>query len=68
MGAKRYAQVQQKRCVSCGTCTKECPRDAVKVVHGCYAFVDTERCIGCRKCAKVCPVDCILILERGEQG
>lgn len=64
MLSKRYAQPDRRRCVSCGACTKECPRDAIHIFRGCYARVDELKCIGCKKCAKVCPADCIAILER----
>lgn len=64
MPSKRYAQPDRHRCVSCGACTKECPRDAIHIYQGCYALVDEAACIGCKKCAKVCPADCIAILPR----
>ena len=64
MPSKRYAQPARHRCVSCGACTKECPRDAIHIYRGCYALVDEAACIGCKKCAKVCPADCIAILPR----
>lgn len=64
MKSKRYAQVNKDRCVSCGACTKECPREAVTVWKGCYALVDQERCIGCGRCEKVCPAGCIVMKER----
>ena len=64
MPSKRYAQPDRHRCVSCGACTKECPRDAIHIYRGCNALVDEAACIGCKKCAKVCPADCIAILPR----
>lgn len=64
MKSRRYAQVNEKRCVSCGACTKECPREAVSVWKGCFAVVDPERCIGCGRCEKICPVGCIDMKER----
>lgn len=64
MKSKRYAQVNKERCVSCGACTKECPREAVTIWKGCYALVDSEQCIGCGRCEKVCPAGCIVLKER----
>ncbi len=64
MLSKRYAQPNEHRCVSCGACTKVCPRDAIHIFRGCYALVDTQACVGCKKCTKVCPADCIAILDR----
>ena len=36
MAAKRVAQVDRRRCVSCGACVGECPRGALRVWRGCY--------------------------------
>ena len=55
----KLAQPDPKRCVSCGACERECPRDAVRVYRGCYALVERARCVGCGLCARVCPADCI---------
>lgn len=64
----RCAAVDSRVCVSCGTCLMVCHRQALSVVHGCYALVDSEKCIGCSKCAKVCPVGCISIFRREAAG
>lgn len=64
MKSKRYAQVDEDRCVACGACTKVCPKEALSVWRGCYALVDTERCVGCGKCEKTCPAGCIQVKER----
>lgn len=31
MSSKRYAQVDKEYCVSCGTCIKACPLQAISV-------------------------------------
>ena len=64
--AKKYACVDDKRCVACGACTNVCPRGAISVFRGCYAKVDSEICVGCGLCAKACPVGCISGLNREE--
>ncbi len=64
MASKKYAFVDEKRCVACGVCSKECPQSAITIWHGCYAKVDKEKCVGCGKCEKACPAGCILALER----
>lgn len=43
------------KCIECGKCEKECPKDAIYQTCGQYAIVP-RRCIECGKCAKVCPV------------
>ena len=65
MISKRYAKVNTNRCVSCGACTKVCPKKAISVLDGCYAQVDIMNCVGCGKCQKICPADCIGMEERG---
>ena len=47
MSSKRYAQVDKEYCVSCGTCTKACPLQAISVPDGISAVVELARCIGC---------------------
>lgn len=68
MASKRFALVNQARCVACGACEGVCPREAISVFRGMYATVLEERCIGCGKCAKVCPAGCIELKERGPQA
>lgn len=64
MKSKKYACVDEKRCVACGSCVNVCPRAAISVVHGCFARVDPEICVGCGLCGKNCPVGCISPLLR----
>ena len=68
MLSKRCAGVNENRCVACGACVKECPKEAIEVWKGCYAKINEESCVGCGKCAKVCPADCITVKERGGQN
>ncbi len=63
--AKRFAKSNEKRCVSCGACVKECPRNAVEIWKGCFAKIDVSACVGCGKCSTFCPADCISFEERG---
>lgn len=62
MSSKRYAQVDQKYCVACGTCIKVCPRQAISVPYGINAVVDSSLCIGCGLCAKACPASAIKVV------
>lgn len=68
MASKKYASVERKNCVACGTCMMVCPKKAIQVKDGCFAQVDPALCVGCGKCAKVCPTGCITLMERGKQG
>ena len=64
MASRNYAEVDRDRCVSCGACTHECPKAAIKVWKGCYAIVDKMLCVGCGKCSLICPADCIQLKAR----
>lgn len=59
---KRFAEVDRNRCVSCGECNYQCPRNAISMANGIYANVDINKCIGCGICARSCPVGCISIV------
>ena len=60
---RKKARIKQSLCVSCGSCVKVCPRDALSIVMGLFAAVDDTRCIGCGKCAKECPASIIELKE-----
>lgn len=63
MSSKRYAQVDKEYCVSCGTCTKACPLQAISVPDGIIsAVVELARCIGCGLCARECPASVIKVV------
>lgn len=64
MASKRFAEVDRSRCVACGACAKECPRDAIHIWRGCYAVVDTALCVGCGRCQRTCPADTIEMKQR----
>ena len=44
--------VDEKRCVACGVCEKNCPVGAIKVEK--HAVIDYDVCIGCGECVAVC--------------
>lgn len=64
MKTKKYACVDERRCVACGACANVCPRGAIAVVHGWFACVEPELCAGCGLCGKTCPVGCIYPMNR----
>lgn len=64
--ARKLAQVEQRRCVACGSCVKACPLGAVSVRGGLYAAVDAARCVGCGRCAAACPAAIITVIAREE--
>jgi len=48
-------------CVACGSCTPECPVDAIS--EGDIYVIDAEKCIDCGACADVCPAEAIIAGE-----
>ena len=51
------------RCVACGVCALQCPRDAISIHKGCYALVNIGKCVGCGLCEKACPAGSIKVSE-----
>ena len=52
-----------QRCVACGVCALQCPREAIDIYKGCHAVVDTEKCVGCGICERACPAGLIRLEE-----
>ena len=61
MASKKIAAVEKKNCIACGTCMIACPKDAMNIKNGTYAYAEPETCIGCGICAKDCPTGCISV-------
>ena len=60
----KKANVDVERCVACGVCALQCPRQAISIYKGCYAVVDDDICVGCGLCEKTCPACVIKLKER----
>ena len=45
----------------------QCPKGAISIYKGCYAFVDTEKCVGCGLCEKACPANAICVVEANSE-
>ena len=54
---KTLYRIDQKKCISCGTCEVECPFHAIRISDQGKFSIDTEVCRRCGVCASVCPVD-----------
>ncbi len=59
----RKAANDINRCVACGVCALQCPREAIQIYKGCYAVVDTTKCVGCGICESACPAGSIKVTE-----
>ena len=65
----RRAVNETNRCVACGVCALECPREAISIYKGCYAEIDYAKCVGCGICVKACPAGAVSLEEvRDEAG
>ena len=58
----------KNRCVACGLCSTQCPRQAIDIYRGCYAVVDSKKCVGCGLCEKACPAGSIKICDGEDTG
>lgn len=67
MEKRRFANINQKYCVACGSCMKVCPKSAIKIPKGIFANVDKTFCIGCGLCAKACPASVITMQWKEEE-
>ena len=59
----RKAVNDRQRCVACGVCASQCPREAISVFKGCYAVISSVKCVGCGICEKACPTGSIEVKE-----
>ena len=59
----RKAANDTGRCVACGVCASQCPRQAISIYRGCYAVVDLGSCVGCGICESACPAGSITVCE-----
>ncbi|WP_026667113.1 4Fe-4S binding protein [Butyrivibrio sp. AE2005] len=59
----RKAAVDTNRCVACGVCALQCPREAIDIYRGIYAVVDVSKCVGCGICEKACPAGTVKVVE-----
>ncbi|MBE5845628.1 MAG: 4Fe-4S ferredoxin [Butyrivibrio sp.] len=59
----RKAANDINRCVACGVCALQCPREAIQIYKGCYAVVDTTKCVGCGICESACPAGSVKVAE-----
>ena len=51
------ALIDYEKCISCGTCQKVCPHEAINLSN--KYEINQERCLGCSQCKNVCPAQAI---------
>ena len=52
-------EINESKCVGCGTCQGSCFVDAIKIVDG-RAQIG-EECRGCGRCVEACPENAVTI-------
>lgn len=50
--------INQDACIGCGTCQRNCARDAITITDR-KATINHDNCVGCGHCIPVCPKDAI---------
>ena len=54
-------QLDQEKCVGCGTCLTVCPHQVFAMNNGCAGIEKKDLCMECGACAKNCPVDAVYV-------
>lgn len=47
-------QIDQTKCMKCGSCQASCPMQAIELTDTGYQ-INKEKCVGCGICASCCP-------------
>lgn len=50
-------QINQNKCIKCGTCVSSCPVGAISFDGEGNVKIDKNICISCGTCYAVCPVE-----------
>ena len=50
----KYDSEGRHKCIGCGICQMNCPKEAISFVNG-RAHIDPDKCVNCGKCMKHCP-------------
>ncbi|KGM96591.1 ferredoxin [Clostridium novyi A str. 4552] len=57
----KKADVDEKKCIACGTCIENCPVGAIEFNVRGFAEVFKDKCVGCTLCSKICRTKAIKI-------
>ncbi len=60
--SRGHVTIDESRCISCGSCQRICPSQAIVVAKEAKTWqIDRLRCVVCRACVDVCPVKCLFM-------
>lgn len=58
----QYPQIDQLKCIGCGSCVAACPeRSVLGIVHGKATIINGLKCVGHAMCEEACPVGAIKV-------
>ncbi len=57
-----HVTIDESKCISCGTCQRKCPSQALVVNKEEKTWqIDRLRCVVCNSCVDTCPVKCLFM-------
>lgn len=57
-----HVTIDPARCISCATCQRKCPTQAIVVAKEAKTWqIDRLRCVVCNSCVETCPVKCLFM-------
>ena len=60
--SRGHVTIEEIRCISCGTCQRNCPSQAIIVNKEAKTWqIDRLRCVVCNSCVDTCPVKCLFM-------
>jgi formate hydrogenlyase subunit 6/NADH:ubiquinone oxidoreductase subunit I len=60
--SRGHVTIDESRCISCGTCQRKCPSQAIVLnKEGKTWQIDRLRCVVCNSCVDTCPVKCLFM-------
>lgn len=61
--ATLHPEIDPRKCISCGTCTRVCPEgEVIKFIHHKPVLVSPTKCVGHGECEKQCPQGAIKLV------
>ena len=59
VSVQRKIEVDQEKCIDCGSCYSLCPVDAISFEEDHKVVFNTEKCVACGLCVDACPTRAI---------
>ena len=60
--SRGHVTIDPARCISCGTCQRKCPAQAIIISKEAKTWqIDRFRCVVCNSCVDTCPVKCLFM-------